>query len=60
MLPSKAALTNPLMDFCLILDVFGAQLDASLTVKGILSNWCWFFKEQWMDFAPLTILSFHR
>jgi hypothetical protein len=56
----KATLTNLPMDFCLILDAFGMQLNASLTVEGILSNWRRFFKDWWMDFAHLTILSFHR
>jgi hypothetical protein len=57
---NKAALTNLPMDFCLILNAFGTQLNASLMVEGILSNWRWFFKDQWMDFVHLTILSFHR
>jgi hypothetical protein len=57
---NKAALTNLPTGFCLILDAFGAQLNASLMVEGILSDWHRFFKDQWMDFAHLTILSFHR
>jgi hypothetical protein len=53
-------ITNLLTDFCLILDAFGMQLNASSTVEGILSDWCRFFKDRWIDFAHLTILSFHR
>jgi hypothetical protein len=52
---NKAALTNLPTDSCLILDAFGAQLNASSMVEGILSDWHWFFKDQWMDFAHLTI-----
>jgi hypothetical protein len=50
---NKAALTNLPTDFCLNLDAFGVQLNASLTVKGILSNWRRFFKDRWMDFVHL-------
>jgi hypothetical protein len=57
---NKAAFTNLRTNFCLILDVFGMQLNASLTVGGILSDWRQIFKDQWMDFAHLTILSFYR
>jgi hypothetical protein len=56
---NKAVLTNLLADFSLILDAFGTQLNASLTVKGIMSDWRHYFKDRWMDFGHLTILSFH-
>jgi hypothetical protein len=53
-------LTNLPKDVNFVLSVFGAQLNASSTVKGLQSNWQRYFKEQWMDFAHLTILSFHK
>jgi hypothetical protein len=56
---NKAALTNLPADFSLILDVFGMQLNASLMVKGIMSDWRHYFKDPSMVFGPLTILSFH-
>ena len=56
---NKAALTNLPADFSLILDAFGMQLNASLTVKGIMSDWHRYFKDRWMDFGHLTILYFH-
>ena len=56
---NKAALTNLLADFSLILDAFGMQLNASLTVKGIMSDWHHCFKNRWMDFGHLNVLSFH-
>jgi hypothetical protein len=40
--------------------MFGAQLNASLTVKGILSGLRCFFQELWMDFRHLSILSLHN
>ncbi len=42
-----------------ILDAFGAQMNSSSTVKGLISAWRRYFQEQWMDFAHLSILSFH-
>ena len=36
---AKAALENLPTNLRLIMDAFGAQLNASLTVEGILSNW---------------------
>jgi hypothetical protein len=56
---NKATLTNLPADFRLILDACGMQLNASLTVKGIMSDWRCYFKDRWMDFGHLTILSFH-
>jgi hypothetical protein len=44
----------------MVIDAFGAQLNASLTVEGILSNWRRYFNERWMDFAHLVIHSFHN
>ncbi len=46
-------------DLQFVINAFGSQLNASLTVEGILSDWCRFFNKQWMDFAHLTILLFH-
>ena len=57
---NKAALANLPADISLVLDAFGAQLNSSSTVEGIISDWRRFFLERWMDFAHLSILSFHR
>jgi hypothetical protein len=57
---NKAALTNLPADFSLVLDAFGMQLNASLMVKGIMSDWRRFFNDHWMDFGHLTILFFHQ
>jgi hypothetical protein len=59
-LVNKAALKDLPTNLRLIIDAFGLQLNASLTVKGILSDWRRYFLERWMDFGHLTILSFHN
>ncbi len=56
---NKAALKDLPADLRLVINAFGAQLNASSTVKGILSDWRRFFNERWMAFNCLTILSFH-
>ena len=57
---AKAALENLPADLRLVMDAFGAQLNASSTVEGILSDWRRFFQERWLDFTHLTIQSFHN
>jgi hypothetical protein len=57
---NKLALKDLPTNLWLVIDMFGAQLNASSTVKGILSNWRCFFQERWMDFGHLLILSFHN
>jgi hypothetical protein len=57
---NKLALKDLSTNLWLVIDTVGAQLNASLTVKGILSNWRCFFQEHWMDFGHLLILSFHN
>ena len=57
---NKSTLKELPNNLWLVIDAFGAQLNASLTVEGILSDWCRYFQECWMDFAHLTILSFHN
>jgi hypothetical protein len=57
---NKLAIKDLPTNFWLVIDAFGAQLNASLTVKGILSNWRCFLQERWMDFGHLSILSFHN
>ncbi len=57
---NKAALKDLPANLRLIIDAFGSQLNASSTVKGILSDWRRFFHERWMDFAHLSISSFHN
>jgi hypothetical protein len=48
------------MDFCLVLQAFGVQFNASSMVEDILSDWRRFFNKGWIDFAHLTRLSFHK
>jgi hypothetical protein len=54
---NKAALKDLPTKFRLVIDAFGVQLNSSSTVKGILSDWCWFFSERWMDFSYDLVLS---
>ncbi len=57
---NKSALQDLPANFRLVIDAFGTQLNASLTVKGIFTNWRRFFQKRWMNFNNLLILSFHR
>jgi hypothetical protein len=57
---NKLALKDLPTNLWLVIDVFGAQLNVSLTIEMILSNWRRFFQERWMDFGHLSILSFHN
>ncbi len=43
---NKAALKDLPADLRLIIDAFGSQLNASSTVKGILSDWRRYFLER--------------
>ena len=43
---NKAALKDLLIDLRLVIDAFGAQLNASSTVEGILSDWRRYFNKQ--------------
>jgi hypothetical protein len=56
---NKSALTNLPTDLKLIIDAFGAQLNASLTTEGIVSNFKRYFSDHWMSFNNLIILPFH-
>jgi hypothetical protein len=56
---NKSTLKDLPTNLRLVIDAIGSQLNASSTVEGILSDWRWFFNKRWMDFAHLTILSFH-
>jgi hypothetical protein len=56
---NKTALTNLLTNLKLIIDAFGAQLNASLMTEGIISDFKRYFYDRWMSFQNLTILSFH-
>jgi hypothetical protein len=56
---NKTTLTNLLTNSKLITDAFGAQLNASLTTEGIISDFKRYFYDCWMCFQNLTILSFH-
>jgi hypothetical protein len=57
---NKSTLKDLPTDFWLVIEAFGVQLNASSTIKGILSDWRRFFQERWMNFNNLLILSFHR
>ena len=57
---NTSALKDLQTNLWLVINAFGAQFNASLTVDGIMSNWCQYFHELWMDFARLTIISFHN
>ncbi len=57
---NKSALKDLPTDLRFLIDAFGAQLNVSLTIEGILSNWRCFFQERWMDFGHFLILSFHN
>jgi hypothetical protein len=56
---NKTALKNLPTDLKLIIDAFGAQLNASSTTEGIISDFKQHFNDHWMCFQNLTILSFH-
>jgi hypothetical protein len=57
---NKKALFNLPADFKLIIDAFGAQLNETLTVEGIVSDWKCFFADCWSNFHHLTIMLFHN
>jgi hypothetical protein len=58
---NKTALTNARgVEISEILDAFGAQVNSSSTVEGLISAWRQYFQERWMDFTHLAILSFHQ
>jgi hypothetical protein len=57
---TKTALKNLPTNLCLIFDAFGAQLNGSLMVKGIISGWHCHFDSHWNNFKNLSILSFHN
>jgi hypothetical protein len=57
---NKTALFNLPADFKLVIDAFGAQLNATLTVEGIVSNWKRFFADCWYNFHHLMIMLFHN
>jgi hypothetical protein len=56
---AKTLLTNLPAELKLIIDAFGAQLNASSTTEGIISDFKRYFYNCWMSFNNLTILSFH-
>jgi hypothetical protein len=56
----KNVLFNLPADFKLVIDAFGAQLNATLTVEGIMSDWKHFFPDHWYNFHHLTIMLFYN
>ena len=46
---NKSALKDLPADFRLVIDTFSAQLNASSTVEGILSDWRRYFQERWNE-----------
>jgi hypothetical protein len=57
---NKSALKDLPTNLWLVIDTFGAQLNTSLTMEGILSDWRQFFQDRWIDFGNHSILSFHN
>jgi hypothetical protein len=57
---NKTALSLQALDQRVMLDAFGAQLNLSASVKGMIKEWLWFFQDSWFDFSLLQILSFHN
>ncbi len=56
---NKTALTNLPTNLKLIIDAFGAQLNVSSTMEGIISDFKRYFYDCWMSLDNLMILSFH-
>ncbi len=56
---NKTALTSQALNLRIMLDVLGAQLNLSTSVKGMFKE-RWFFQDSWFDFQLLQILSFHN
>jgi hypothetical protein len=56
---NKTALTNLPTNLKLIINAFGAQLNASSATEGIISDFKRYFYDRWMCFQNLTILSCH-
>ncbi len=56
---NKTALTNLPTDLKLIIDAFDAQLNASLMMEGIISDFKRYFYDPWMCFQNLMTFSFH-
>ena len=57
---AQTALEPLPVDMRLILDAFGAQLNCSAIVDGLIFDWKNCFDEHWCNFANLTIQSFHN
>jgi hypothetical protein len=57
---NKTTLFNLPADFKLVIDAFGAQLNATSTMEGIVSDWKRFFADRWYNFHHLTIMSFRN
>ncbi len=56
---NKTALTSQALNLRIMLDVLGAQLNLSASVKGMIKERR-FFQDSWFDFQLLQILSFHN
>jgi hypothetical protein len=57
---NKTALSSQALNLRVMLDALGAQLNLSVSVKGMIEEWLWFFQDSWFDFSLLQILSFHN
>ena len=57
---NKTALKDLPTGLRLMIDAFGAHLNVSLTIEGILSHLHQYFNKHWMDIAYFAILSFHN
>ena len=56
---NKTALSSQNIDLHVQLDALGHQLNLSATVKGVITDWLWYFYDCWCNFTQLQILSFH-
>jgi hypothetical protein len=57
---NKTALLLQALNLCVMLDALGAQLNLSVSIKGMIGEWLWFFQDSWFNFSLLQILSFHK
>ncbi len=56
---NKTALSSLSIGCRAMLDTFGAQLNLSAIVDGVLGDWNPHFRHNWCNFQNLTILLFH-
>ncbi len=57
---NKTTLLLQALELRVVLDALGAQLNLSVSIKGMIKEWLWFFQDSWFNFSLLQILSFHN